>query len=55
RVVNMWLGPETLKLIICLWHGMFQKKGEEGHGGRHELCSGMNTAGYCGVILAVQI
>ncbi|GBN87025.1 hypothetical protein AVEN_129416-1 [Araneus ventricosus] len=36
----MWLGPETLKLMICLWHEMFQERGEEGCGGRHELCSG---------------
>ncbi|GBL75926.1 hypothetical protein AVEN_234259-1 [Araneus ventricosus] len=28
----MWLGPEILKLIICLWHGMFQEKGEERRG-----------------------
>ncbi|GBN80728.1 hypothetical protein AVEN_209889-1 [Araneus ventricosus] len=44
----MWLGPETLNLIICLWHGMLQEKGEEGRTRRHELCSGMNNSGYSG-------
>ncbi|GBO08082.1 hypothetical protein AVEN_232923-1, partial [Araneus ventricosus] len=41
----MRLGPEALKLMICLWHGVFQERGE-GRGGRHELCSGMNNAAY---------
>ncbi|GBM07049.1 hypothetical protein AVEN_268097-1 [Araneus ventricosus] len=30
----MWLGPGTLKLMIRLWRGMFQERGEEGRGGR---------------------
>ncbi|GBN44042.1 hypothetical protein AVEN_182387-1 [Araneus ventricosus] len=44
----MCLGTETLKLMICLWHRMFHERGEVGRGGRHELCSGMNNAGYFG-------
>ncbi|GBN89066.1 hypothetical protein AVEN_72356-1 [Araneus ventricosus] len=51
----MCLGPETLKQIICLWHGMLQEKREEGHGGRHELCSGMKNAGGGWLLMYVLI